>query len=341
MADKTRTLNKKMLERLIMIHNLIKAGTYPNADRIMKFYEESKGLTVSRPTVYRDIQTLQTEFGAPIEYDHYHGGYYYLDDNFEFAVNQITSQEVFYLSAAKTLLSNFDGSPMYKEISQVIDFVTDTQTPGKSDLLNRIAIPPRPRVVIDESIWQQVMESLRENRILEFDYNGRWHTQTSHRRVHPYQILLEDGMYMVFGYDELAKKNDGTLGAERIFSLTRMKNLKLTGDTFELPVNFDFSSRCSGGRMGAFMGNQSQHQFVIEFYGDARQLVKDCIWAEDQVITDDEESGITTISFSSPQTLKVQEWVRSQGCNARPLAPQWFVDEWRDTICALYESICG
>jgi len=57
--------------------------------------------------------------------------------------------------------------------------------------------------------------------IIEFDYNGRWNAETTHRRIAPYQILMDDGMCFLFGYD-LNKD------AERMFYLNRMKNLTVS-----------------------------------------------------------------------------------------------------------------
>lgn len=342
-ADKTaneRKLNKKMIERIIIMHNLIKSGVYPNIAAIKKHYLSTTGYKdVGEATIYRDINTLQVNFKAPLEFDRQRNGYYYMDDNWEFALNQISTDEVFYLSSAKTLLSSFEGTPMYREIADVIDFVTDTQTAGKSALLKRIAIPPTPKVIINDDTWDVVMSALRGNFIIEFDYNGRWNTATTHRRVRPYQILLQDGMYFLFGWDENASNKGNKAapeGAERLFCMNRIKNLSRTGTTFRLPENFDFTSRCSGGKFGAFMESHPD-RYVIVFKGPGRQYVKDCIWADDQVITDDDEALTTTITFTSAQSQKVLEWVLAQGRFARPTSPEWFVKCWKDEILGMAE----
>lgn len=75
--------------------------------------------------------------------------------------------------------------------------------------------------------------------------------------------------------------------------------------------------------------------YEIDFYDDARQFVKDCVWADDQEFIDYEEDCTTTIKFSSSQLLKVLEWVLSQGANARPRAPEEFVERWKKEIRAL------
>ncbi len=170
-----KTLNKKQLERIIIIHNAIKSGLYPNAEKLRRLYLEQTGYkNVGIATIHRTIDALRVSFYAPIEFDRQRDGYYYIDDNYEFALNSITPQEAFYLSAAKTLLSSFEGSPVFKQIADAIDFVTDTQKIGKSALLKRIAVPPTPRYVTNEEIWKKVLEALQSNLIVEFDYKGRW-----------------------------------------------------------------------------------------------------------------------------------------------------------------------
>ena len=195
-----RTLNKKMLERLIIIHNAIKAGMYPDVPRLQKLYCEQTGYSkVGEATIYRDIDLLRTYFHAPLEFDREKGGYYYFDEKWDFALNNISTEDVFYLSAAKTLLSSFEGSPIYNSISDAITFVTDTQGVGKSSLLKRIAVARGPKVDIDEIVWKKFLEAIRNDYVVEFDYNGRWNTETSHRKLAPYQFLFDDGSCFIFG----------------------------------------------------------------------------------------------------------------------------------------------
>ena len=328
--EKTRTLNKKMLERLIIIHNAIKSGMYPNNKQLQRLYCEQTGYSsVGEATINRDIDVLRTYFQAPLEYDRKQNGYYYFED-WEFALNNISAQDVFYLSAAKTLLSSFQGSPLYEEISGVIDFVTDTQTAGKSALLKRIAIPPAPQIVVDKKAWADLVRALQGNNVIEFDYTGRWNTKKTHRRVHPYQILLDDGVCYLYGFAEERK-------AERLFVLNRMKNIKITADHFNLPAKYEFSARCGGGRFGSF-ASDDKDEYVIDFYRDARQYVKDRIWADDQKIIDYDKEDRTRIQFTSTQFLKIQEWVLSMGGNAIPRAPEWLVEEWKNQINQMVEN---
>ena len=325
MATEKRHIDSHlMLERLSKIHAKIKSGCYPNTQQLA-FDNE-----VSVPTISRDIEFLRDRFGAPIAYDASQRGYFYEED-FDMPLNMISSKDVMFLSLVKQLMTQYEGSPFYNEISNIIDFLTDSQGIGKSDFLKRVAAPPLPKVVVNEEAWNKVIQSLKENTLLKFDYNGRWRTETTHRMVRPYQVLLQDGMYYVFGYDENA--DDGK-GGERLFNLSRMKNIENTKQSFELPEDFEFASRCGGGRFGAFK-EAKKEQYEIDFYDDARQFVKDCVWADDQEFIDCEEENMTTIKFSSSQSAKVLEWVLSQGVRARPIAPEDFVERWKNEIKSL------
>ena len=235
------------------------------------------------------------------------------------------------LSAAKTLLSGFQGSPLYDEIAGVIDFVTDTQNVGKSALLNRIAIPPAPRFAVDRQVWGNVLQALQGNCIIEFDYTGRWNSDMTHRRVRPYQLLLDDGVCYLYGF---AEEREDT----RLFVLSRMKKLKITSDRFKLPADYEMASQSGGGRFGTF-ASKDLDKYVIDFYGDARPYIKERVWADDQKITDFDDEDRTRIEFSSTQFRPIQYWVLSQGGNAIPREPEWLVEEWQDQIKQMVKNI--
>ena len=326
-AEKRHIDNHLMLERLSKIHTKIKSGCYPNSHQLA--YDNE----VSVPTISRDIEFLRERFGAPIEYDAAHRGYYYTK-NFDMPLNMVSAKDILTLSLTKQLLSQYEGSPIYNELSSIISMLSDFQGIGKSDFLKRVAAPPLPKGVMNENAWNVVLECLQENMVLKFDYNGRWKTETTHRLLRPYQVLLQDGMYYVFGFDENA---DGGKGGERLFNLSRMKNLENTKQSFELPEDFEFSSRCGGGRFGAFK-EAEKVQYEIDFYDDARQFVKDCIWADDQKFYEIEEENTTTICFPSSQSTKVLEWVLSQGMKAKPIAPESFVERWKNEIRAMMKN---
>src|SRR5437762_10466562 len=59
------------LERMMRMHERLKAGRYPNCRKL------ADELEVSSKTVQRDIDFMRYRLGLPIEYDQLHFGFYY------------------------------------------------------------------------------------------------------------------------------------------------------------------------------------------------------------------------------------------------------------------------
>ncbi|WP_255822716.1 helix-turn-helix transcriptional regulator [Treponema putidum] len=200
---KRQSVNHQMLERLIYIHKRIKAEKYPNCTFL------SKKLECSIPAINRDIEFLRDRFLAPIEYDSAKKGYYYTQE-YNMPLNSISAKNLIALSSAKILLSNYKGTPIYDDLCNVINLMTFSEIRGNTDFIDRIAVPPASPIIIDETIWNTIYSAMKNNSIIEFDYNGRHNTETTHRRVRPYQILLDDGLCFLFGFCELRTAKCGT-----------------------------------------------------------------------------------------------------------------------------------
>ena len=303
-----------MLERISHIHRKIKSGCYPNTKQLA--YELESGLA----TISRDLDYMRDRMYAPIEYDFTHKGYYYTEDFEPSMQNHLSDKDLRVMLSAKTLLSHYKNTPIYEEACSMLDLLSSNAMDGKNTaLMNRIAVAPTVETNVNQEIWNAIQDSLNQNHILQFDYTDRWGKKTEQRRVRPYQLVLDEGICYLFGFDELRQ-------AERIFSLVRIRNAVVTEDEFELPKNYDFESRCKDGNFGAVFSKKAEH-YVIEFYNEARLLVKEKIWADSQVFKEDENK--TTIEFDSSQFLKIKSWVLSNGCNAKPIQPEWLVKEWK------------
>ena len=323
----SRKYSHKMTARLIFIHNMIKSGTFPDKQKLLREYSDYSRREVSLSAISRDIRALKYEYNAQLEYNKEKKGYYYLEP-FELPINKINAEQTFYLSLCKSLLAGLKGTPVINKIHEVIDFISSTGGNG-CQFADRIGTLPKPYSAdVPQEKWDIIMDSLKFNKIIEFDYTGRYDGKTKHRRTRPYQFLLNDGTPMLFCYDELAA---GGKGGERLFALSRMKDIKDTGRTFTLPENYDFASRCRGGRFGMFISD-SYEEYEIDLYFDARYLVRECIWADDQVLIENDEKNCTKIKFTSAQYLKVLEWVLARADCAIPRKPQRLVDLWKHSI---------
>jgi len=313
------SIPKSALARLYFLDQQIASGKYPNTAFLAKKWEG-----ISTSTISRDIAFMKDRLNAPIEYDALRRGYYYSEPNYRIPMGFSGADELLALGMAKNILALYRDTPIYDAARHLLDsIIAPLAAEDDSNWYeNRIVVPQVPSSPIMPDVWNLVTAALKENRVLVFEYLGTYDDGYQPRRVRPYQLLFDTGLWYLYGY---AEERNGI----RIFSLCRMKNIALTKDHFSLPKDFDYRAGIGGSHFGIFAGQKKYH-FKIAFYDDSIVWVKDRQWADDQKITETKDGII--ISFTSTQFDKVVEWVLSQGCAARPLEPDLLVDIWRNNI---------
>jgi predicted DNA-binding transcriptional regulator YafY len=311
-------LPKSALARLYFIDEQIASGKYPNTKALIDSWEGS-----SASTIGRDIAFMKDRLNAPIEYDAAHRGYYYSKPNYRIPMGFSGSDELLALAMAKNILTLYKNTPIHDAANQLLESITaPLSAEGNSDWFkNRIVVPQVPSMPVSHDVWELITKALKENRILTFDYKGAYNPDYRSRRIRPYQLLFDNGIWYLYGFAEERKNM-------RIFSLGRIKNIALTKDKFALPADFDYRAH-STGYFGVFSGQKKQ-RYKIAFYDYSVPWLKDRKWAEDQKITETDDGVV--ITFTSSQTEKIMEWVLSRGCTALPLEPESFVTSWRWNI---------
>jgi predicted DNA-binding transcriptional regulator YafY len=176
-------------------------------------------------------------------------------------------------------------------------------------------------------MWNLITTALREDRILTFEYQGAYDEYNKPRRVRPYQLLFDSGVWYLYGF---AEERNGV----RLFSLCRIRNIVPINNHFSLPKDFDYRTENADSYFGVYMG-QERRRFKIAIYDYSVVWVRDRRWAEDQRIEETDDGLI--ITFTGTQFDKVVEWLLSRGCTARPLEPELLVNVWRNHIDKIRE----
>ena len=313
------SIPKSALARLYFLDQQIASGKYPNTGFLAKKWEG-----ISTSTISRDIAFMKDRLNAPIEYDALRRGYYYSEPNYRIPMGFSCADELLALGMVKNILALYRDTPIYDAARHLLDsIIAPLASEGDSNWYeSRIVVPQVPSSPIMPDVWNLITAALKENRVLAFEYLGTYDEDYLSRRVRPYQLLFDTGLWYLYGYAEERKEI-------RVFSLCRMKNIALTKEHFSLPKDFDYRAGIGGSHFGIFTG-QKRYHFKIAFYEDSVVWVKDRQWADDQIITEI-NNGII-ISFTSTQFDKVVEWVLSRGCTARPLEPDLLIEVWRNNI---------
>lgn len=317
-------ISDSQLKRIIAFHELIKNKKYPNCSEMARL------LNCAVMTARKDKDILEFQFHAPLKYSEKNKGYYYLKD-FELPlVTDINEDEVKLIFLLKTLLNQYKEGTFPEEAEEFISkFVNANISNQTHSLINRISVAPQPKITIDSHLWNIIGSAMIESKKVEFYSDGNHNPELRKRTVHPYQILLENGKSLLFGYLEEKKEC-------RLFKLSKIKDLKILDESFELPEVYEFEKMFPGSKLGAFTRYEPK-KYKIAFYEDAREDVRDVVWAEDQVIEEDDENDRTIISFTSTQDVRVLDWVFENKAYAWPLEPPELVIRWKYNVKVMAE----
>jgi predicted DNA-binding transcriptional regulator YafY len=324
-------LPRAVLARIYFIDREIASGKYPNVHDLAGEYE------VGTATIYRDIEYMRDMLNAPIEYSPKHRGWFYTEKTFRLHARFAAADDMLALGMAKSLVFLYKNTPLYESALRLLNDITAPLTSDENEdsekiawFEKRIVVPPVPFAPVPAETWAVIIDAMRENSVITFDYKGYMDEDHKTRLVRPYQLLFDTGAWFLYGYSE-------ERSAIRIFSLTRMKDTAITNEHFQLPKNFDYRVQNDGSYFGVFAGGK-QH-FKITFNAFAARDILDRLWAKDQKITGHEDGEGIYIEFTSTQYNKVLSWVLSFGIGASPVEPPDLVEEWTQHILELYEEV--
>lgn len=319
------------LERFRLIDSLFADGEVITFEAILDFLRtELRDSLLSESSLRRDFRYMKNELKAPLAYDKKLHGWHYTKP-FKLPAEGFSDDEILYLKLIRKLVGqNSNDDFLYKAFDKLLEKITPEIT---KSLSNRFYIAPRPKPLIDDDVVEKVVEAIKNNYLLDFNYYSKWEPEERHRKIMPYQLVFDAGSLFLYG------AGIKTPDKPRLFKLSKMHNVEILYlNTFKLPQNFRFREDFETGRFGAFQYDE-EYEFAIEFYGEARSIIRENIWADNQTIEIDKKEGAVKLVFTTSQWIPVLMWVLSFGANARPLEPDWFVEEWKTNIIKMFDFI--
>jgi predicted DNA-binding transcriptional regulator YafY len=313
-----KNMPKTALPRIYFIDREIASGKYPNTRTLAEAYETGTA------TISRDIEFMRDMLDAPIEYDFKRKGFYYTKKTFRLPGVYSSAENMQALGMAKNLISLYKNTPLYDAAKQLLDTVTAPLEEDENShwFENRIIVPPVPSTQFSPDVWLNVCEGLRKNRVLDIEYCNTGNGGYFIRRIHPYQLLFDNGSWYLYAFTE-------GRNAMRNYGLSRIRNVIITEKTFSFSASADFRVRFDGSYFGAYSG-EKKYRFRIAFFNDGAMRIKERRWAADQRIKETKDGVI--LSFTSAQYGKVRELVLSNGRDALPLEPAELVRDWKENL---------
>ena len=336
------------LERFRLIDSMLADGEVLAFEKILDSLRlELRDDLLSDSSLRRDFRYMKNELGAPLAYDKKLHGWHYTKP-FKLPAEAFSDDEILYLKLIRGLVNqNSNDDFLYKAFDKLLNKISPSSHTESSrhaeqschaelvsaSLTDRFYIAPRPKQLIDEGVVEKVLEAIKNNYLLDFNYFSKWEPEERHRKIMPFQLVFDGGSMFLYGAASRDK-----IPNPRLFNLSKMHDVQvITSRTFELPSNFRFREAFEKGRFGAFQYDEA-YDYKIEVTGEARNIVREYIWADNQIIEENQKEGTTTISFTSSQWIPVFRWLLSFGEDARPLEPDWLVVQWKQTVKKMSEK---
>jgi len=217
------------LERMMRMHQRLKAGRYPNCRKL------ADELEVSAKTVQRDIDFMRYRLGLPIEYDQLHFGFYYTEPVSSFPNVEISEGELVALYIGQKALAQYKGTsfeaPLSTAFRKISDGLRDTISVTWSDLDSAISFRSTGRTVADIRLFEQLSHAIFKQVELRFDYKKPGATRYDNRYVQPYHLGCIENLWYLFAFDM-------DRAGLRTFALPRIRDVRVSKTRFRRPAEF-------------------------------------------------------------------------------------------------------
>lgn len=330
-------------KRYQAIDEIIASGRKLKWNQIISELGEKYNIKTSRTSFFRDIEELCEKYAAPIDTDVETNGYFYTDPKYRLPRFYTDENAAKAAKLLRTLLSMVKNNPMYDEAKEVFeslsienhDLALENIKINKKTDNDRIIFTGAPNKQISAEIWRTIEKALNENLVITFDYTSLTDPDNPHqRRVQPWQLIYDNGNWNLHGLDIIKK-------ARRRYTLSEMRNLKLTNEVFTLPKDYDFR-KMTPGAFGC-MCDEEFLDYKIHLHGYAARYAKNRIWGENQRVIKDiknpgpDGDGII-LSFRTNQFMSVARWVWQWVDEAKPLGPEKLIKDWEEKKAKIIQN---
>ena len=214
-------VNKKQLMRLVRLVAQLKENRYPNCESFAAAMREADlsenlNLACSAKTIYRDIQTLKTDFGAPIKFDSARNGYYLSHHGWTFSCPDIDENEMIAAILGARIAEHIFPSPLKQEVRDAVDNLLTANNPDFLDhtQMDSLIVIPSNRTEIEAKVFIPLFHAWQNHEICRITYQSS-HRDLTERKFEPHALVFYDGVWYAKGFCHL--KND-----VRVLALSRM-----------------------------------------------------------------------------------------------------------------------
>ena len=322
--------------RILEIDSYLQTGKSYTAAQLASLigtHNKDKNEYSSR-TIQRDLEYMLDTLHAPIESDY--RGYRYTEPNFFIKSIPLTEGEAFSVAVLNPLLEQYRNTPLENQLRSVFKKITEClpeRISVDTSFLNpKITFIPDRTENIDPTFFQTIFDSLKNLCSITFEYRPLQKITFMERPIAPYPIVCQRGNWYVMG--KCHDRNE-----VRIFSFSRMRNIKILKQKFGIPKDFKPSDYFDT-EMGVWLSDKTPLTVELLVDKEIGTYALNRIWHSEQIV-EERQDGSIYVRFKTTQKHEIVRWILGQGHTVKVLGPVELIDEIKneiDLMTSLYEK---
>lgn len=307
------------VERYLRILQLVPRGRSTTAGRI-EGQLASEGLTVTRRSVQRDLETLERSFpGLRCDRKTKPYGWYWEKDAPMLGIPQMGVSASVTFNLVETYLTPTLPRATLKYLAPYFEEARKTlgRQPGSkmSRWPRKVRVVPRGQPLLSPDVPDAVLEvvytALLEERAFEATYRPRGAKEARRYEVHPQGLVVRSGALVLvstlFEYEDVKQ-----------LVLHRMTSASLLERGARRLRGFDLDAYVGQGEVGFRLGGRIGLRMRIP--SAAAQTLHEAPLSRDQKLVEVGE-GMEELSATVPDTLELRTWLLSYGSAIEVLEP--------------------
>lgn len=306
--------------RILALDEILQSGESYTAARLAALISDNGHADYSIRTIQRDLEYMRDTLNAPIESDY--RGYRYTEPNFFIKSIPLTEGEAFSVAVLNPLLEQYRNTPLEAQLRSVFQKITSCLpqkiTVDTSFLNPKLTFIPDKTENIEPKFFTTIFDALKSMHSICFGYRPLQKTTFMERTIDPYHVVCQRGNWYVLGKCH-------TKGDVRIFSFSRMKDIKSLKEKFTIPKDFKPSDYFDA-EMGVWLTNNTPITVELLIDKEIGTYALNRTWHSDQVV-EERSDGSVYVRFTTSQKQEVLRWVLGQGHTVKVLGPEELVQE--------------
>lgn len=300
---------RQQLERIYEIDRRIRAGEFPNALSLAKILE------VGKRVIYNDRTFMVDRLGAPLAYDHEHGGWFYTNSAWALPNVMVTEGELLAFLVSVEIASRYIGTALEPALRSAVDKISKgIKAPVSVSLesMRSVYTFASPALTnANETILLELSQAIQNDKKVWMGYFTASRGDHTERTIAPYHLYNIHGDWYLIAFDDLR-------GEIRNFLVSRIESLKILPETFQRDLSFSIENW-----MGqAFQTERGDLPVEVKIWFDAFQAryIRERRWHATQTIENLPDKSLI-LTYRTSGLEEVKRWVLQYGAHAKVLVP--------------------